>query len=115
MSDDKEYKSGCRCGGMCGMCHEDAPKSKEEKIAHLEKKESKLKKMLEDGTNLQIVEVDGPDPNESYCPYDQIDTDHPGMDMDEETIKFLLNDPKHAFGHGFVIAALLLDGQEWLT
>ena len=47
MSDDKEYKSGCRCGGMCGMCHEDAPKSKEEKIAHLEKKESKLKKMLE--------------------------------------------------------------------
>lgn len=44
---DKENQSGCRCGGMCGMCHEDAPKTKEEKIAHLEKKEAKLKKILE--------------------------------------------------------------------
>jgi hypothetical protein len=43
---DKEKGSGCRCGGMCKVCHEDAPKTKEEKIAHLEKKEEKLQKIL---------------------------------------------------------------------
>ena len=32
---------------MCSMCHENAPKNKEEKIAHFEKKEAKHKKILE--------------------------------------------------------------------
>lgn len=74
----------------------------------------KLKKLLDKGDNLQIVEVDGPDPYLDYWPYTKISPEAPGMSMNEKTIKFLLNDDNRAFGHGFVIAALLLDGADWL-
>ncbi len=69
---------------------------------------------MEAGRSIQIVEVDGPDPTLTYPPYDKISKEEPGMLMDEETIRLLVNDPKKPFGHGFVIAALLLDGQDWL-
>lgn len=73
-----------------------------------------LKSMLNNGKNLQLIEVDGPDYNLNYAPYDQISKDNPGLDITEDTIKMLLNDPRKPFGHGYVVAALLLDGQEWL-
>ena len=46
MWDKENEKSECRCGGACEMCHGEEPKTKEEKIAHLEKKEAKLKQTL---------------------------------------------------------------------
>ena len=73
-----------------------------------------IKSYVEAGRSIQIVEVDGPDPTLTYPPYDKISKEEPGMLMDEETIRLLINDPKKPFGHGFVIAALLLDGQDWL-
>jgi hypothetical protein len=77
---------------------------------------ARLRSLLLAGENLQIVEVDGPDPSLEYGPYARIsaDADAPGMLMDEATIRFLINDAKKPFGHGFVIAALLLGGDAWL-
>lgn len=74
----------------------------------------KLKDLLSEGQNIQIIEVDGPNPTLTYPPYDQITIENPGMIMNEENIKLLLNDTRASFGHGFVIAALLLNGEEWL-
>jgi hypothetical protein len=67
-----------------------------------------LRQLLADGVNLQLIEVDGPDPTLTYPPYDQISRAAPGMLMTEETVRLLLNDARKPFGHGFVIAALLL-------
>ncbi len=74
----------------------------------------KLKDMLNDGTNLQIIEVDGPDPSLTYAPYDRISKNDPGLVIDEPTIRMLINDKRKPFGHGYVIAAMLLDGSEWM-
>lgn len=73
-----------------------------------------LKQRLEDGENLMIVEIDGPDYELTFEPYTRISKKSPGLIMDEETTKMLLNDTRKPFGHGYVIAALLLDGAEWL-
>jgi hypothetical protein len=73
-----------------------------------------LKSMLESGTNLQIIEVDGPDPSLTYPPYDRISPENPGLLIDADTIHTLINDPRKPFGHGYVIAALLSDGADWL-
>ena len=73
-----------------------------------------LKQRLLNGENLLIVEVDGPDPTLDFPPYDRISTDNPGLTIDEATIRMLINDPRKPFGHGFVIAALLLDGAAWM-
>lgn len=82
--------------------------------AHKTKEFKDLYERLQGGENLQIVEVDGPDPHLSFPPYDRISGENPGLLMDEETIKLLLGDDRKPFGHGFVIAALLLDGADWL-
>lgn len=73
-----------------------------------------LLKLLQNGENLQLVEVDGPDPYLKYPPYDQISPENPGLLITEETIKMIVNDPGKPFGHGFVIAALLLGGEKWM-
>lgn len=73
-----------------------------------------LKQRLDDGENLLIVEVDGPDYELKFEPYNRISKASPGLVMDEETTKMLLNDTRKPFGHGYVIAALLLEGAEWL-
>ena len=70
--------------------------------------------MVDNGTNLQLIEVDGPDPSLSFAPYDQISYDNPGLDINEQNIKMLLNDERKPFGHGYVIATLLLGKEEWL-
>lgn len=59
----------------------------------------KMKKMLSEGKNLQILEVDGPEG---------------GLDIDEKTIREKINDSSKPFGHGYTIAALLLDGADWM-
>jgi hypothetical protein len=64
--------------------------------------------------NLQIIEVDGPVPNLNYYPYNKISVNDPGLKITEKRIKTLLNDTRKPFGHGYVIAALLLDGEKWL-
>lgn len=75
----------------------------------------KLKALLANGENIQIIEVDGPDPALNYPPYDQISVNNPGMTMNEKNIKILVNDERKPFGHGFCISALLLGGEKWIT
>lgn len=73
-----------------------------------------LQQMLNNGKNLLIVEVDGPDPTLDYPPYDKISSSDPALMIDEEVIRLLINDRRKPFGHGFVIASLLLNGFNWL-
>lgn len=79
-----------------------------------------LKKRLEDGENLLIVEVDGPH-WESMDYYktkygvadDFIDSDHT-IPISRDRIDILLEDEKHPFGHGYVLAMTLLGvDREW--
>lgn len=74
----------------------------------------KLQALLQSGVNLQLVEVDGPDPQLDFYPYDALSSESPGLIIDETVIRALLNDDRKPFGHGYVIAALLLGGSEWL-
>ena len=74
----------------------------------------KLTALLEGGQPLLIAEVDGPDPKLSFPPYDKLSEQAPGLKIDEAVIKLLLNDQRKPFGHGYVLAALLLGGAEWL-
>lgn len=75
---------------------------------------AQLRALLENGTNLLIAEVDGPDPTLNYPPYDSISLESPALQMNETTAKLLVEDPKKPFGHGFVIACLLQDGASWM-
>lgn len=74
----------------------------------------RLQEMLRSGVNLLILEVDGPDPTLQFPPYDRISRAHPGLLIDEEVIRMLINDIRKPFGHGYVVASLLLDGAQWL-
>lgn len=56
-----------------------------------------LKNIIENGQNIMIIEVDGPDPKLNYAPYDRINTDNPGLVMDENTVKLLINDERKPF------------------
>jgi hypothetical protein len=49
----------------------------------------------------------------TYPPYDKISTTNPGLLIDEETIRKLVNDERKPFGHGYVVATLLLGHPEW--
>lgn len=75
----------------------------------------KLMTLLASGENLLICEVDGPDPTLEFAPYDQISIDKPGLLINEDNIRLLINDPRKPFGHGYAIAALLCNGQEWMN
>jgi hypothetical protein len=65
----------------------------------------KIKKMLKK-KSIQIVEVDGPDP-ENYKDKDWT-WEGKGLLMNEENLEYLINDPSHSFGHGYALAAILL-------
>jgi hypothetical protein len=74
-----------------------------------------MKRILGSGMDVQIREVDGPDYTLKHPPYNTINERDRGMIMTEEHVRLLLDDPIKPFGHGFVIAALLMDGGErWL-
>lgn len=73
-----------------------------------------LLSMLKSGTNLLIVEVDGP--HEESLPYYK---KHYGVSDDfidkgsmlctEENLEIMLNDKRHNFGHGYCLARCLLE------
>jgi hypothetical protein len=74
----------------------------------------KLEDMLNSGKNLLIIEVDGPIQNsleyykEKYkIPKNWIERN--SIDITEKNMKILINDTKHAFGHGYCLAMALLD------
>uniref|UniRef100_A0A6C0EK58 Uncharacterized protein n=1 Tax=viral metagenome TaxID=1070528 RepID=A0A6C0EK58_9ZZZZ len=80
-----------------------------------EAKFARLKRMLKEGQNLLIIEVDGPH-QESMFYYQQkygVNDDfivNDTMLASEENLHIMLNDDKHPFGHGYCLAwALLLD------
>lgn len=72
-----------------------------------------LKKWLNQGQNLLIIEPDGPhfESNgyylEKYGYKDLIDSDGTLL-LTQEIFDLMLNDPKHAFGHGYCLAGILL-------
>lgn len=72
-----------------------------------------LKKKLEDGKNLMIIEVDGPHEEsleyykERYAVKDDF-IKNQSIECTVENMKIMLNDEKHAFGHGYCLAMELL-------
>ena len=73
-----------------------------------------LKKLLKEGKNLLIIEVDGPH-EESMDYYKKeygVDDDFiqdSTILVNKENMEIMLNDEKHAFGHGYCLAIALLD------
>ncbi len=73
-----------------------------------------LQQMLKEGKNLLIVEVDGPHQEsldyykKKYHVKDDFIEDNTIL-ATKENLKIMLNDVKHAFGHGYCLAMALLD------
>lgn len=74
-----------------------------------------LATLVAEGVNLLILEVDGPDPTLRFEPYVRLSKESPGLIMDESVTRMLLDDTRKPFGHGYVIAALILGGAEWIS
>lgn len=74
----------------------------------------RIQSLINQGVNVQLIEYDGPDPSWNFAPYNEVTKEHPGLIISKEKIQLLLNDSRKPFGHGYVIAALLLGGREWL-
>lgn len=74
----------------------------------------KLKEKLQNGTNLLILEVDGPHQEsldyykQNYGVKNSFIENHT-MFVDDENLSIMLNDSKHPFGHGYCLAMALLD------
>lgn len=85
--------------------------------AKLVKKQSqfhKLKKMLSEGKNLLIIEVDAPhgESLDYYMRTYGVDSNfiiNNTMLATLDNLKIMLNDTRHAFGHGYCLAAALQD------
>jgi hypothetical protein len=84
----------------------------------LHTKFTELKNKLDSGENLLIIEVDGPH-QESIDYYmkeygvDKTFIEDDTMIVNEENIRIMLNDTKHAFGHGYCLAMVLSDDYDW--
>lgn len=81
---------------------------KQEKLFH------DLKQRLQKGENLLIIEVDGPHQeslNYYKVKYNVDDTfiEQDSMLINDKNINIMLNDEKHAFGHGYCIGMALLE------
>jgi len=89
-------------------------------LARKEESFEKLKKRLEGGENLLIIEVDGPHQESleyyknTYRVNDDFIVDHT-IDINIYNMGIMLRDPKHSFGHGFCLASALLDIDGVLT
>lgn len=76
-----------------------------------------LKQRLKNGENLLIVEVDGPHQEslqyykQKYNVNDSFINDN-SMLVTPENLYIMLNDDKHAFGHGYCLAIALLDMED---
>jgi hypothetical protein len=75
----------------------------------------KMQARMMRGKSFLICEIDGPDPDLSYPPYNRISRSNPGLIMDQATATLLMHDRKKPFGHGYTIACLLLDGANWFS
>lgn len=79
-----------------------------------------LKEKLDDGKNLLIIEVDGPHQESLNYYKDTYDVGDDFIEDDtllvnKKNIKIMLNDEKHAFGHGYCLACALFDkDKKWL-
>jgi hypothetical protein len=84
------------------------------RLVKKEKKFKELQDRLKNGENLLVIEVDGPH-QESLDYYKQkynMDNDFiqdNTMIANEKNISIMLNDNKHAFGHGYCLTMALLD------
>ena len=73
-----------------------------------------LKQRLQDGENLLIIEVDGPH-QESLEYYKKVYNvnenfiENGTILANQENLSIMLNDPLHSYGHGYCLAAALLD------
>jgi hypothetical protein len=83
------------------------------KMARKTKEFAKLKKMLKDGKNLLIIEVDGP--HQETMDYYREKYDVPDdfivgstILVNDKNMNIMLNDPKHPFGHGYCLGWALL-------
>jgi hypothetical protein len=92
------------------------------KLVKQQQKFKDLRKRLQDGENLLIIEVDGPHSKSlqyyknTYGVGDDFISDNGVVDYSLENMKLLLNDPKHNFGHGYCLAlALMGDDENVLT
>lgn len=79
-----------------------------------QKKFKELRRRLEKGENLLIIEVDGPHQEsldyyrEKYSVKDTF-IDRSTVYVSPENMKIMLNDTKHPFGHGYCLAIALLE------
>lgn len=74
----------------------------------------KLKKMLEKGEKLLIIEVDGPHQESMNYYKEKYNVDDKFIEQNtiiasKENLEILLNDSKHPFGHGYCLAIALQD------
>jgi hypothetical protein len=77
--------------------------------AELAKKEAEyqtLKQMRESGTNLLLLDVDGPRYDQTAPPFDVVDQG--SLEIDDYTLKELINNPSQPFCHCYVLAGCLL-------
>lgn len=82
-------------------------------VPHI-KEFKEMQVVLRSGTNIQLIEYDGPDYRLNYYPYNLLSSDNKGITITKDVILHLLNDETKPFGHGYVIASLLLGGKDWL-
>lgn len=83
--------------------------------------------LLDEGYNVQILDVDGPrrtvpsGGEEPAFPYNQMPEGKYGengvgsIEINEANIKALLANVSQPFGHGYALACLLLGHPEWIT
>ena len=74
----------------------------------------KLKQMLQNGINFLIVEVDGPrqESLEYYKEKYKVSDDfivNNTIEVNSKNMDIILNDTRHAFGHGYCLAMALLN------
>lgn len=76
-----------------------------------------LKKLMEKGEKLLIIEPDGPHQESIGYYMDKYEVDRTFIEKDtilvtEKNMNIILNDQKHPFGHGYCLAIALLDLDE---
>ncbi len=83
-------------------------------------KESKefeyLKGLVDSGTNLLIMDIQGPDPTYGNSgPYRFINPAYPAMLITEKNVKFCVKDTHRVLSPGIVLGALLQGNDEWIS
>jgi len=76
-----------------------------------------LQTRVQNGGKVTILDVDGPTllPEKALeYPFNQIDPVSSTIPCTEELIKAFLHEPAIPFGHGFVLATMLVGGEHWL-